>query len=295
MAATAATALPLAQAKEVGDTAPRAGAARPRAGGLKLRLASAFVLMPFAIAAVWFGGWALAALVVLAAAGMGWEWARLSGVASGLVRAAVIAAGPAAALLAAASAPLYALLLAAAVSVGVAALARDAAAPAPVWTAAGTLWLSIPCIALLWIAAGEAGRLLLLWLFAVVWASDAGAYAFGRALGGPRLAPRLSPNKTWSGALGGLACAGIIGLAAALIVGAAPVAVVALSFVLSGLAQGGDLAESLAKRRFGAKDSGALIPGHGGLLDRLDSLLTATAGLGALLLLGWGPNFAAHP
>jgi phosphatidate cytidylyltransferase len=274
--------------------AGQAGAGRP-GGGLKLRLASAFVLMPLAIAAVWLGGWALAVLVVLAAAGMGWEWARLSGVESGLVRATVAAAGPVAALLAAAGTPLYAVLLAAAATVAVAALARASAAPAPGWTAAGTLWLSIPCIALLWIAAGGAGRPLLLWLFAVVWASDAGAYAVGRALGGPRLAPRLSPNKTWSGALGGLACAGITGLAAAFIAGAAPVAMVALSLVLSVFAQGGDLAESLAKRRFGAKDSGALIPGHGGLLDRLDSLLTATAGLGALLLLGWGPSFAAHP
>ena len=283
----------MAQAKEAEAAPPEA--ARPGAGGLKLRLASAFVLMPLAIAAVWFGGWALAGLVILAGAGMGWEWARLSGIESGLIRAAVAAVGPAAALLAASSAPLWALAFAAALSLAVAALARAAAAPAPAWTAAGTLWLSVPCLALLWIAAGEAGRPLVLWLFAVVWASDAGAYAFGRALGGPRLAPRLSPNKTWSGALGGLACAGIIGFAAALIAGAAPLATVVLSLVLSAFAQGGDLAESLAKRRFGAKDSGALIPGHGGLLDRLDSLLTATAGLGALLLLGWGPGLAAHP
>ena len=283
----------MAQAKEAEAAPPEA--ARPGAGGLKLRLASAFVLMPLAIAAVWFGGWALAGLVILAGAGMGWEWARLSGIESGLIRAAVAAVGPAAALLAASSAPLWALAFAAALSLAVAALARAAAAPAPAWTAAGTLWLSVPCLSLLWIAAGEAGRPLMLWLFAVVWASDAGAYAFGRALGGPRLAPRLSPNKTWSGALGGLACAGIIGFAAALIAGAAPLATVVLSLVLSAFAQGGDLAESLAKRRFGAKDSGALIPGHGGLLDRLDSLLTATAGLGALLLLGCGPGFAAHP
>lgn len=293
MAATAATAHPLAQAKEAAEAGAKA--VRLSAGGLKLRLASAFVLMPLAVAAVWYDGWYLAALVAVAAAGMAREWARLSGAATALLRACVIATALIAVILAALGAPLAALLFTVAAALALAALAVAARAPAPLWTMAGTLWLSIPCIAMVWIGTGGEGRLLLLWLLAVVWASDAGAYAVGRTLGGPRLAPVLSPNKTWSGALGGLVCAGITGLAAALLVGAAPSGMVALSLGLSLLAQFGDMVESLAKRRFGVKDSGTLIPGHGGLLDRLDSLLTATAGLGALLLAGWGPVFAAHP
>jgi len=268
---------------------------RPSAGGLKLRLASAFVLMPLAVAAVWYDGWYLAALVVVAALGMAWEWARLSGAGTLLLQLAVIAAALIAVVLAALDASLTALLFAAAAVIALAALAFALRAPAPLWTAAGTLWLSVPCVAMVWISQGQEGRFLLLWLFAVVWASDAGAYAVGRAVGGPRLAPVLSPNKTWSGALGGLIGAGITGWAAALLLAAPPLVMVALSLALSVLAQFGDLVESLAKRRFGVKDSGTLIPGHGGLLDRLDSLLTATAGLGALLLAGWGPIFGAHP
>ena len=141
---------------------------------------------------------------------------------------------------------------------------------------------------MLWVAAGPHGRVAVFFLLAVVWASDIGAYAVGRAIGGPRLAPTLSPNKTWAGAFGGLAGAVLVGLGAARVMDASAGMIVALSLVLSLAAQLGDLAESFAKRKFGAKDSGSLIPGHGGLLDRLDSLLTAAALQGLLLLLGAG-------
>jgi len=295
MAAIAATAPPLAQAKDAIEAPVASRAARPGAGALKLRLASAAVLGPLALAAAWFGGWFFAGLVALAGAGMGWEWARLSGAGTGPAKAAVIATALAAIAVSALGAPLPAVALCLVGAAAVWAVARSGAAPSPLWTAAGTLWLSLPCVAMLWIGMGEDGRALVFWLFGVVWASDVGAYAAGRALGGPRLAPHLSPNKTWSGALGGLVSAGLIGGAAALLAGAPAGTLVALSLALSVAAQAGDLVESLAKRRFGAKDSGGLIPGHGGLLDRLDSLLTATAGLGALLLAGLAPPFALHP
>src|SRR5215468_347717 len=111
------------------------------------------------------------------------------------------------------------------------------------------------------------GRVAVFWLLGIVWATDIGAYAAGRALGGPRLAPRVSPNKTWAGLAGGVVGAALAGAAVAA-AGSAPVGGLALAGgVLAVVAQAGDLGESLAKRRFGVKDTGTLIPGHGGLLD----------------------------
>jgi phosphatidate cytidylyltransferase len=285
----------LARAKTpIAETQLSASVAR-RGGALGLRIASALVLGPLALILAWVGGPYFAALIVAAALGMSWEWARLSGAGGGATMLAVMATSLAASLAAAWGLAVPGLLVALIGAASVWGVAARADAAAPLWTAAGTAWLALPCVALLWLSRGEAGRFLVFWLFAVVWASDVGAYAAGRTLGGPRLAPRLSPNKTWSGALGGLACAGIAGAGATIIAGAPLLQTTLLSLVLSLAAQLGDLAESLAKRHFGAKDSGALIPGHGGLLDRLDSLLTATATLGVLVWAGLGPGFYPQP
>src|SRR5579871_2840014 len=128
---------------------------------------------------------------------------------------------------------------------------------------------------------------------AVVWATDIGAYAAGRSIGGPRLAPRLSPRKTWAGLAGGVLSAALAGGAAALLLAVpAPLLLVALSAGLAIVAQLGDLAESLAKRRFGVKDSSGLIPGHGGVLDRLDGLLAVVPAV-ALLTLASGRGVLA--
>jgi phosphatidate cytidylyltransferase len=118
---------------------------------------------------------------------------------------------------------------------------------------------------------------MILWLFVTVWATDSGAFVAGRGLGGPRLAPRLSPNKTWAGFAGGAVSAALVGWATSALAHAAAVPLVAASIGLAVAAQAGDLAESMAKRRFGVKDSGQIIPGHGGLLDRLDGMLAAAA------------------
>jgi phosphatidate cytidylyltransferase len=125
-----------------------------------------------------------------------------------------------------------------------------------------------------------------LFLLLLVWSTDIGAYVAGRAIGGPKLAPAISPGKTWSGAVGGLACA----LVVALIAGATPGGFV-LAACLSITSQIGDLAKSVAKRYFGVKDSSHLIPGHGGLLDRLDGLLAA-APLAALFEFARGGGLA---
>lgn len=151
---------------------------------------------------------------------------------------------------------------------------------------AGGAWIIGAGAALLWLRAGAAyGRGNVLFVLVVVWACDIGAYAVGRLIGGARLAPRISPGKTWSGAAGGL----LVAAAAGAVAGQGHGALVAAALAIA--AQAGDLAESAAKRRAGVKDSGALIPGHGGLLDRVDGLLAA-APAAALLALAFGPGVA---
>ena len=127
-------------------------------------------------------------------------------------------------------------------------------------------------------ADAEAGFLAIVFLFAIVWSTDIAAYFVGRLVGGPKLLPRVSPKKTWSGALGGLASAMLAAVLLAKLAGlAGPLRLALLAAVLSCLAQAGDLFESLLKRKFGAKDSSHLIPGHGGLMDRLDGFVFAAA------------------
>jgi phosphatidate cytidylyltransferase len=163
-------------------------------------------------------------------------------------------------------------------------------AKAPWTTVGGILWIVLAAAALLWVRADPvSGRANLLFLLLLIWASDIGAYVVGRLVGGPRLAPLISPGKTWSGTLGGMAAALAVGWGAAygLPTGASAVRVAAVALALCVIGQLGDLAESWAKRRFGVKDSGTLIPGHGGLLDRLDALIAA-APFAALLALWLG-------
>ena len=133
----------------------------------------------------------------------------------------------------------------------------------------------------------ETGLQGVLWLFATVWATDIFAYVAGRSLGGPRLAPRLSPAKTWSGALGGLAAAIIVGACTAwFFTGGSVIGLAMAGGLLSVVSQAGDLAESAVKRYVGVKDSGQLIPGHGGLLDRVDALMAAAVVMAAIRLAG---------
>ena len=142
--------------------------------------------------------------------------------------------------------------------------------------AAGLVWIALAAAALVSLRADPtAGRVNLMFVVFLVWSTDIGAYAVGRAIQGPRLAPHISPGKTWSGAAGGLLAAVVVGLIVAGI-GGSPSrlrAAAAIAAFFSIVGQSGDLLESLAKRHFGVKDSGHLIPGHGGALDRLDAIL----------------------
>ena len=252
---------------------------------------SASVLLPAVLFCVWSGGWWFAAPMAAAAVGLGMEWATLCGfqvrvwpgwvlpVAMGLT-----------ALVAGFGETRDAFLFAIAGAAITAVWAMPGGAPArapggannarPDSRAAlllGFPYIGLAAIALLWLRADPAvGWPNMLFVLAVVWSSDIGAYMIGRLVGGPRLAPAISPGKTWSGAIGGLIAASLAGLAAAACFSSqfSPSHVVAVTIGLGLVSQAGDLLESAAKRHFGVKDSGHVIPGHGGLLDRLDALLT---------------------
>lgn len=261
------------------------------AGSLRLRILSALVLAPLPLVAIWLGGFFLWVLTLLAAMIMAWEWGRLCD--DGELRASgvMLIAGVALAVTATALADIRA---GAAIALGAAAVVwgmeLKQGSGAPRWMAIGCLWVALPCIILLWLAHSESGgRITLLWVFAVVWATDIGAYAAGRLLGGPRLAPRWSPGKTWAGLLGGVFCAAIAGWVTARTLGVSPVLPLVLASAgLAIIEQFGDLAESVAKRRFGVKDASSLIPGHGGLLDRLDGLLAVIPAVALLTWFGGG-------
>jgi phosphatidate cytidylyltransferase len=146
----------------------------------------------------------------------------------------------------------------------------------PGWLAIGTLYIAMAVLAALWIRHdAKAGLLTFLWLLAVVWATDIFAFFSGRHFGGRKLAPRLSPSKTWSGLFGGVLAAGIVSAVFAVWGSAEWWWLAVWGAAIAVVAQIGDLAESAMKRRFGLKDSGQLIPGHGGILDRVDGLLAA--------------------
>lgn len=222
---------------------------------LQLRILSAAVMLPVAVGAVWVGGVAFVALVVLAGVAMLWEWWRF---------------------------PRRAITQPAAWTRG------------PLWMLLGLVYVILPCVALIWLRqTPEIGRHVVFWLFCAVWATDTGAYVAGRSIGGPKLIPRISPNKTWAGLLGGMVSAGIAGgLVASLDPAMPALTLAALAALVAVVAQAGDFMESAVKRYFGAKDSSQLIPGHGGVLDRLDGLLFAAPFIAAWDLLSgrmlWG-------
>jgi phosphatidate cytidylyltransferase len=290
MVAIAATALPLARA-ETGRIEGGAGAPVRSASALRQRIASALVLAPLGLAAAWFGPPLLSIVVAVAAGVMAWEWGRLcradrSG-GTPLI-AAMVAIVVAAVIAASFGLTRPAVVIAVAGSAAVGVLSRGSFQALLV--AGGMLWIALPSIALIWLALDpRAGWATTLWMLAVVWATDTGAFVAGRTFGGRRLAPRVSPNKTWSGLLGGVVCAALVGGVTALLVGSDRIALlVLLSGALAVVAQIGDLAESIAKRHFGVKDSSGLIPGHGGLLDRLDGMLTVIPAVALLTLCGGG-------
>ena len=266
---------------------PADGAGR----ALRLRILSGTVLAVVALGDVALGGWFFAAFVAVAVAAMAWEWAVLAMPATGagrnlLVLSALAVPAVALTLVMAGdvAAALRLILLGAVLCAGLAALVPGGLVDR---TAAGVLYLGLPAVALVWLRVDpeRGGGWMVLWLLFVVWATDVAAFMVGRTLGGPRLAPAISPGKTWSGLAGGVAGAMIVGDLVARIAWHGGAAASLLAGLLALVAQAGDLFESLLKRRAHVKDSSHLIPGHGGALDRLDGLLFAAPVFAAFVAL----------
>ena len=246
------------------------------------RLVAAAVLMPAAILAVWAGTPFWEALLFAGALLAGREWAAMAEPEAVRAFTAIPAAAAAPALFSAPAVLQGAVALGAALATGL--LFRRRA------LGAGVLYIALPVMCLIALRRPDFGGLeLIVWLFAVIWAGDIAAWWTGRRLGGPKLAPSWSPGKTWSGLAGGLAAAGAAGAAASAAFDAPGGAGggFAAGVLVGGAGAAGDLFESACKRRFGVKDSGRLIPGHGGLLDRVDALLAGAVTVMLLTVCGW--------
>lgn len=263
-----------------------------KVGDIGLRAASAFVLAPAAVLATWAGGLWFLALVLLACGLLTVEWGRMS--TPGAWRGSAITVGVALFLAVTAThfGQISLALVVLVVGAAAAGIFMRLRGQLALNAAYGVLYLGWPVILLIWLRDGHdsVGLHWTVFVFAVTWAADIAAYLAGSTFGGPKLWPRLSPKKTWSGFIGGLAAGTLAGagMAAWLDMGHLTTfwgAVLGLSAALATMA--GDLWESALKRRFGVKDAGTLIPGHGGLLDRVDGLMFAVVvvALGRLLVL----------
>ncbi|MGA7116724.1 MAG: phosphatidate cytidylyltransferase [Hyphomicrobium sp.] len=250
---------------------------------IRLRTASGLVMAAIAGGVVYIGGLPFAFLGAVVGVLTSFEWSRI--VRDGAIDAGLVV-------------QVFAVVIAAALAwLGLAALALAAVIAGsiltgllcfqrrPLLSAEGVLYAGLPVVALIWLREDQPNGFaaVLLILIAVV-ATDVAAFVFGRLIGGPKLAPAISPNKTWSGFLGGISTAGLAAAGFAHTIGADPLMVGISGVFLGIVAQIGDLTESALKRSFGVKDSGHIIPGHGGIMDRIDGLVFASVAAGFVAL-----------
>lgn len=244
------------------------------------------MLAPIVLVAVWFGGLPFHLLMAIVIVLMAYEWTRLTCGPAWRIEAIIMAGTALGAMLATVTDNLnlvgWIILAGMAVSAGLGWVRGQELR----WRLLGGPYISLGPVAFVWLRDQDGvGLALIVWLLLVIWAMDIGAYFAGRAIGGPKLAPRASPNKTWAGLIGGMVCAGIMGSAMASVTSLGPVWTLAELAVAIGVwSQVGDIAESMVKRHFGVKDMSNLIPGHGGILDRVDGLLFAAPAMAAFYL-----------
>ncbi len=253
------------------------------------RAVSAFSFAAICIPPLYFGGWAWAVLVSLLGGRMMWEWVRMSDTAA--TRLAFIL--PTLGVVLSAFYMTQGLWIHSMAAIAFAAIVsaiERSRRGGVLWAGLGTLYIAIPCMAIVAIRGAENGFATegftkLIYIILTVIAADVGAYFGGSLFKGPKLAPKLSPNKTWSGFFSGLSFGGVIGGVVGVIIGLGFSLGLALAIPIIILSVLGDLLESGLKRVLNVKDSGDLLPGHGGLLDRLDSLMLAVVGAGIILYL----------
>lgn len=271
-------------------------ASQVKSSDLGTRVLSAIVLAPLALAIAWIGGWPFAALIGAASIAMAVELSWL--LPGGQRRESICLTICAVAAVALTAADLAGVAL----IVGAAGLCLSLAIRLwrgePLWAAfLAYPYLVIPVISIVWLRSDpNLGRAVIFWLLGTVWAIDTFAYFTGRTIGGPKIWPRLSPKKTWAGLIGGMAGAAMVGAASAYLLdlGTGTAIVLALlGLPFAAIEQAGDFGESALKRRAGVKDSGKLIPGHGGILDRVDGLVAVATGAALLSLLHGGTSAGA--
>jgi phosphatidate cytidylyltransferase len=256
-----------------GEAAP--AAAEGGARNLLARIAAALVLAPTAIAIAWAGGWFWALLVTSAAIGLYVEWLMIVGLASSrrVVAAGSLALASGGLALALGRLDLAMIVIALGV-VAVASLSNERRG----WAITGLCYAAAAEIASVLVRLDAAmGLVALIMVLLIVWVTDIGGYFAGRGFGGPKLWPRVSPKKTWAGAIGGFVASLAVAAGFASFGYGQMGPLLLLGAALSVVSQLGDLFESAVKRRFGVKDSSHIIPGHGGLLDRLDGFVAAIA------------------
>jgi phosphatidate cytidylyltransferase len=249
------------------------------------RIASGLVLAGGGVSAAWFGGAWIAGACGAAVVAMSYEWARMSEPDAITPAFMFTFAGALGAVMFASWGWLaYGALWMAGCALLSATRRRSLAGV--IETAGGTLYIGLPCAVFVWLRRQPEGLSIVLVLFTLIWAADIFAYFGGKLIGGPKIASGLSPNKTWSGIVCGVAAGALAGLGCGVVLGASPGLeglwlLVGASIAFTGLM--GDLFESFLKRRFGVKDASKLIPGHGGVLDRIDGLMAATLLTGAVV------------
>lgn len=251
------------------------------------RIVSAVSLLPPVLFVLWAGGWWFTAFLALGGALMALEWASLTGFRrpSGAVLAALIVGLCIYAQLEQLDIEIIFIGLAA-IS-GICLFASSVSIlRKPAWWMLGIVYVGLPIVALWWMRSADFA-MIVFWVFLVTWATDIGGYFAGKGIGGPKLAPKISPKKTWAGLLGGMALSAIVALVlnVGFGLGASLISFLLISSVLAVVSQIGDLTESAVKRHFDVKDSGGLIPGHGGLLDRVDGLVTVAPVVALILIL----------
>ena len=263
-------------------------------GALGTRAATAAVMIPVVLLATWTGGVWFAALVTIIGIGASLEWVRIVFDDSRLQLAVFVISVIVATLLLSRFSILSAMAVIAFLWSASLMVAGATGKRINLWTFFGLPYIALPMLAFVSLrASADYGLLAVLWIFAVVWLADTLAYFFGRSIGGPKMAPRISPNKTWAGLAGAVVGGALGSLCVALWggLGNLPMLLV-LGAVFAVIGQLGDLYESAAKRRRGIKDSGSIIPGHGGVLDRIDALMTVSI---AAMVLGIAREGISNP